>query len=103
MSKGQPTRRRLDAARAQRAHGDALRDWIQRRRADLERARAKAAEKRRKKDAKKAKEAEKRPPELTVSREWIHQHAGRPYVPYVNPDRDAKSLRSGRLRKDLRP
>lgn len=45
---------------------------------------------------------------------WVHRHGGGPtgwrrggkrsgrFVPYVNPARDAKSLKAGRLRKELR-
>lgn len=34
---------------------------------------------------------------LAVEPEWVHQHAGHPYTPYVNPDRDLKP--GARLRR----
>lgn len=97
-----PTRRQVDARREQRERGDGLRDWLQRRAADLEKAAKKRAAKRAKKAAKAAKKADRNAePVRTV--EWVHQHAGHPYKPYVNPDRDKRSARSGRLRRELRP
>lgn len=108
MTKQQPTRRRVEARRDQRAHGERLRDWIQRRQADLERRRAKKRE-----EAERDKPA--RPERVVV---WVHQHTapsrgfrrsngkrvtGSGNTPYVNPDRDKKSLKAGRLRRELRP
>lgn len=118
--KGAPTRRQGDARRAQAANGEQLRGWLSRQAGRMEKARAKAAEKREKARAKEDKKADgvtRVEPDLTL--EWVHQHHspsramrrikgrnrwhGRKNTPYRNPDRDAKSAKSGRLRKELLP
>lgn len=119
--KQQPTRRQGDARRARAAHGEQVRGWLLRQAGRLEKARAKAAELREKQRAKNDKAegdgVTRVPPTRTF--EWVHRHTrpsrsqwrvggrnrytGKKNTPYVNPARDAKSAKSGRLRRELRP
>ena len=82
----------------------ATRNWLQERAAAAEKRREKAAKKRRKALAKTSRGVDRVPARLRVGRplpEVIHASTfmGKPYV---NPARDAKSLKAGRLRKELR-
>lgn len=122
MKKTSLTRRQRDAVRRQRAHGDDLRAWlhdreqaVQKRLSELR----KALFNRRQKGKAPSRGVDRVPdryrvkaPEPTVIVE--HHDLVRSYrrargytatsgnTPHVNPERDAKSARSGRLRKELR-
>lgn len=117
--KTEPTPRQRVAVRAQRAHGDDLRSWFHDREQKATKGLQKLFKKRRK--AAVGSRGVDRVPERyrNVPREPVYlvkhedmprdQRRARGYkvtsgnVPHRNPERDAKSLRSGRLRKELRP
>lgn len=116
MPKNAPTRRR-DLAQAESASfGEQLRQWLH--------ARQIAAgirnRKRRKEQPTGKRGVDRVPERYRVTKpapEWVVLHTspsrhlvrhtgasrGRINEPYVNPMRDVKALRSGRLRKELRP
>lgn len=91
-------RQQLAKRREQRRFGDSLREWFHDREIAAERRRTERA-------------AQKpltgrgvdRVPErlrgLEVKPEWVHRHAGMPYVPYVNPERNRKSSAARRVRR----
>lgn len=114
--KTNPTRRRNQAAAESRSFGEQLRQWLH--------ARQVAAgirnRKRRKARPKFSRGVDRVPARYRVTRpepQWVHRHQslsrwwarrtgqsrGAVNQPYTNPMRDLKSLRSGRLRKELRP
>jgi len=114
--KDQPTRRRDQAVKQSASLGQQLRDWLHARQVA-----AGIRGRKRRKDQAKGKRGVDRVPAryrgLTPTFEWVHQHTspsralsrrdgvsrGRLNRPYVNELRDVKSLRAGRLRKELRP
>ena len=113
MKKTTATPTQATRARARRAFGDHLREWLHDRKHAAAKKRAKAAKKRAA-DIKKG-----RVPSRGVDRvpdryrgpakqdpTYLHQFFGTVkshHKPYVNPDRDTKSAKAGRLRKDLLP
>lgn len=116
MKKTAPTRRRDEAGRAATSLGDQLREWLHARQIA-----AGIRNRKRKKDQNTGKRGVDRVPEhlrgLAPTVKWVHEHTspsrrltrasgasrGRLNQPYTNPMRDVKALRSGRLRKELRP
>lgn len=107
MSKQQPTRRQSAALRDQRARAEVRRD-LRENHARRAMARIMQFAKRRRKTA--VVPVGQRPIEYLVehtqpNRAWFRSQGvkgGSGNRPYVNPDRDGKSARSGRLRKELR-
>lgn len=100
MKKTQPTPRRNQAVAKHRRLGDRLRAWLHERELDALTRR----EKERAGRPAGGRGADRLPAQMRVERpepEWVHQHTGHPYTPYVSPARDAKSRRAGRLRKEL--
>lgn len=92
--------RRAGVREAAAAKVEALREW---RRQRAEAVQARIAEER-KAGAKQPRGVDRVPAHLrglAVQPEWLHQHAGHPYTPYVNPARRTRLAKSGRLRKDL--
>jgi hypothetical protein len=116
MPKDRPTRRR-DLALAESASlGEELRRWLHAR----EIAAGIRNRKRRKEQPTGSRGVDRVPDQYRVTKpapQWVHQHTspsrhmvrhtgasrGRLNQPYTNPLRDVKALRSGRLRKELRP
>ena len=116
FKKTEPTRSRA-AARAQATtFGNQLRDWLQARQI----AAGIRGRKKKQPTASGKRGVDRVPERYRVTRpkpEWIHLHTspsramqrrdgvarGRVNQPYTNLMRDVKSLRSGRLRKELRP
>lgn len=110
--KTEPTRTRAQARAAAKSFGTSLREWMQ--------ARQVAAGIRNRKRKKKAPTGDRGVDRYRVTKPaptWLVLHTspsralvrhqggsrGRLNEPYVNPMRDVKALRSGRLRKELRP
>lgn len=124
--KNEPTRRRVDALAEQKAHGQAVQSWL-RERANLMTKLLRKLRKKRAKAAAGSRGVDRVPARYQVQRtpgipgtEWhvehsdanyaqrrrIHLESGRALVPgqnkpHVNPRRDGKSARAGRLRKEL--
>lgn len=93
-------RQQLAKRRAQRSFGDSLRAWLH----DRELAAEKRRTLRKKLKPKGGRGVDRVPDRLrglAVHPEWVHQHSGQPYVPYVNPERNKKPSAQRRLRKDL--
>lgn len=97
MKKNQPTATQADAIRRSKSLRDRMRTWFHDREVAAEKRKAahrKAAQ------ANRGSRGVDRVPArlrgLAVRPEWVHQHAGHPYAPYINPDRDQKP--SARLR-----
>jgi len=109
LTKNTPTARRAAAVNRQRSFGDRLRTWLH--------DRAVEAEKRRREKRKDDEELDVR--SLTIGGRrialdddatWVHRHYPEQHpdhgrfvkgLPYVNPNRDARSAKAGRLRKEL--
>jgi hypothetical protein len=124
--KTEPTRRQVDALRAQRAHGENVVSWLRARQAKAEKALRALFKKRAK--TRPSRGVDRVPAHLDVTglgtAEWLVVHTepnhaerhrrslssgrslrayGPGNPPHTNPARDAKSLKSGALRKELRP
>ena len=102
--KSSPTVRRAAVTNRQRAHGAGLREWLHNRAQEREQ---------RRREKRQGEEERELPQFITLSGrrvavtevEWVHRHEGGRRVkrkPYINPARDARSAKSGRLRKELR-
>lgn len=116
MKKTSPTRRRDDASRAAAQFGEQLRQYFH-----GQQVLAGIRRRKRRKEPITASRGVDRVPDqlvgLTPSFQWIHLHTspsramvrgtgarrGRINKSYVNPMRDVKAMRSGRLRKELLP
>lgn len=120
QKKTQPTPRQRDALRAQKAHGTNLREWVHTRGEEVAKLLRKLTARRKKKaeTAGVTRGVDRVPERYRVAKpepQWIARHEDLPRdyrrargytatsgnTPYVNPRRDAKSRKAGRLRKEL--
>lgn len=120
LKKAQPTRRRDTAVAESVSIGEQLRQWLHARQIAAGIRNRKRRKEQAKNQANVSRGVHRVPERYRVTKptpEWIALHTspsrrmvrdsgasrGRINEPYVNPMRDVKALRSGRLRKELRP